>query len=146
MGFRRWNMSDYEQGYDYEFEDTQKDKYLTFSIEKENYGIEIQYVTEIIGLQKITEVPNQPNCLSGVINLRGQIIPTMDVRRRFNMPELDYDDRTCIIVLEVHDLSVGIIVDRVLEVMNIDEAHMSPPPTIMDSKENKICKGNRTDR
>ena len=99
-------------------EDTQKDKFLTFSVENENYGLDIKHVTEIIGIQGITQIPHQPHYMKGVINLRGKIIPTMDIRLRFNKEERSYDERTCIIVLNVNELDVGVVVDRVLEVMN----------------------------
>ncbi|MGB3366951.1 MAG: chemotaxis protein CheW, partial [Acidaminobacteraceae bacterium] len=109
-------------------EDTQRGKYLTFSIGKENYGLEIKYVIDIIGIQSITEIPDQPYYIKGVINLRGKIIPTMDIRMRFNKDYREYDDRTCIIVVEISDLSVGIIVDRVLEVIEIENENISLAP------------------
>ena len=80
-------------------EDTQKGRFLTFSLDKESYGIEIKYVTEIIGLQEITEVPELPDYIKGIINLRGKIIPVMDIRLRFKKSEKEYNDRTCVIVL-----------------------------------------------
>ena len=134
-------MSDYfEQEYT-EIEDTQKDNYLTFLVEDEQYGVEIQYVTEIIGLQKISQVPRQPSCVRGIINLRGKIIPTIDIRLRFNMCEREYDDRTCIIVLDIHSTGIGIIVDRVSEVVTIEESLMSNPPDIMQGNTAQIMKG-----
>lgn len=80
--------------------DTQKDKYLTFVIGKEVYGIDIGIVTEIIGLQKITEVPEFPVYMKGIINLRGKIIPVMDVRLRFKQAARNYSERTCIIIVD----------------------------------------------
>jgi len=109
-------------------EDTQKDKYLTFHLAGEDYGIEIRHVTEIIGIQKITEVPDMPHYVRGVINLRGKVIPVMDVRLRFNIPERDYDDRTCIIVVYVNGTSVGLVVDEVSEVVDIPANNIEPPP------------------
>lgn len=117
--------------YGIEFEDTQKDKYLTFVIEKESYGIEIKYVTEIIGIQKITEVPELPDFIRGIINLRGKIIPVMDVRTRFRKPFREYNDRTCIVVIDIDDVSIGLIVDTVSEVLSIEEVDVVLPP---DSK------------
>ena len=90
-----------------EEEDTQKDKYLTFHLAGEDYGIEIRYVIEIIGIQKITEVPDMPAFIRGVINLRGKVIPVMDVRARFNIEDRAYDDRTCIIVVNLDETEVG---------------------------------------
>ena len=82
-------------------EDTQKGKFLTFSLGNESYGLEIKYVTEIIGIQPITEVPELPEYIRGIINLRGKIIPVMDVRLRFKKPFNEYNERTCIIVIDV---------------------------------------------
>ena len=109
-------------------EDTQKDKYLTFHLAGEDYGIEIQYVIEIIGIQKITEVPDMPAFIRGVINLRGKVIPVMDVRARFSLPDRDYDDRTCIIVVNIDDTEVGLVVDEVSEVADIPDKNVEPPP------------------
>ena len=117
-----------EENYEEE-EDTQEDKYLTFVISKEEYGIEIRYVTEIIGIQNITEVPNMPLYVKGVINLRGKVIPVIDVRLRFGVVERAYDDRTCIIVINIDDQSVGLIVDRVSEVLEIPRSEIEPPPS-----------------
>jgi len=117
-----------------EEEDTQKDKYLTLSINKQLYGIDIKYVTEIIGIQPITEVPELPNYIRGVINLRGKIIPVMDVRLKFRKNEKEYDDRTCIIVVEIREICIGLIIDKVLEVINIAGGDISPPPNISSNK------------
>lgn len=124
-----------------EEEDTQKGKFLVFSIDKEQYGIEIKYVIEIIGIQKITEVPELPNYVKGVINLRGKIIPVMDVRLRFKKSFREYDDRTCIIVVQIMDMSIGLIIDRVLEVADIAEDQITPPPELNKSSSNKYIKG-----
>jgi purine-binding chemotaxis protein CheW len=121
-------------------EDTQKDRYLTFDIGKEAYGIEIIYVTEIIGFQPITEVPDLPGYIKGIINLRGKIIPVMDVRLRFKKPPLEYNDRTCVIVIDIQDLSVGLIVDAVAEVMDIPEQDIVPPPQLNREHQNKFIK------
>jgi purine-binding chemotaxis protein CheW len=109
-------------------EDTQKGKHLIFALGNEQYGIPIGHVIEIIGIQPITEVPEQPEYVKGVINLRGKIIPVMDVRLRFKKTHREYDDRTCIVVIEVADLCIGIVVDRVLEVIIIADENIAPPP------------------
>lgn len=109
-------------------EDTQKDRYLTFLLEKECYGIEIRYVTEIIGIQSITEIPELPEYVKGIINLRGKIIPVIDVRIRFKKDAKDYNDRTCVIVVDIKDLSIGLIVDSVAEVLTISEQDIVDPP------------------
>ncbi|MDD2211581.1 MAG: chemotaxis protein CheW [Clostridia bacterium] len=121
-------------------EDTQKDKYLIFFLGKEFYGIEIKYVIEIIGIQTITEVPGLPHYLKGIINLRGKIIPVMDVRERFKKVCKEYNERTCVIVIEINHLFVGLIVDQVAEVLSIPEEEIVPPPEVTDS-ENKFIKG-----
>ena len=109
-------------------EDTQKDKYLTFRIGSEDYGIAIANVTEIIGIQSITEIPEMPDYIKGVINLRGKVFPVMDVRIRFKLPTREYDERTCIVVVEIDGTSVGLVVDMVNEVTDIPEEQVEPPP------------------
>lgn len=113
-----------------EEEDTQKDKYLTFSLGSESYGIEIRYVTEIVGIQPITEVPELPDYIKGIINLRGKIIPVLDVRSRFKKSSINYNDRTCIVVIDIKDISIGMIVDAVEEVLSIPGKEIVPPPDI----------------
>ena len=124
-----------------EDEDAQKDKFLTFRVGEEDYGIDIRYVTEIIGIQKITEVPDMPGFVKGVINLRGKVIPVMDVRTRFSLESREYDDRTCIMVVNINDLSIGLIVDRVIEVMDIPESHIEPPPRMGIGVKSRYIKG-----
>lgn len=122
-------------------EDTQKGKFLTFFIGNEVYGIEIKHVTEIIGIQQITEVPELPNYVKGIINLRGKIIPVLDVRLRFKKEGKEYNDRTCIVVVDIKDTSVGLIVDSVAEVISIAESNIVPPPDINTGFNNKYIKG-----
>lgn len=115
-------------------ENAQKDLFLTFHIGQEDFGIDISDVIEIVGIQKITEVPDMPNYIRGVINLRGKVISVMDVRLRFNMEQRNYDDRTCVIVVTVDDLTVGLLVDRVNEVVEIAENKIeAAPPTKSDN-------------
>jgi purine-binding chemotaxis protein CheW len=121
-------------------EDTQKDKFLTFVLGNESYGIEIRYVTEIIGIQPITEVPELPDYIRGIINLRGKIIPVMDVRLRFRKEFREYNDRTCVIVIDIKGISIGLIVDSVSEVMSIPDTEIVPPPDVKRSS-NKYIKG-----
>ena len=111
-------------------EDTQKGKFLTFILGSESYGIEIKHVTEIIGIQPITEVPELPDYVRGIINLRGKIIPVMDVRLRFKKPFRDYNDRTCTIVVDIKDISIGLIVDSVSEVISIPDTEIVAPPDL----------------
>lgn len=123
-----------------EQEDTQKGKFLTFSMGSEMYGIEIQYVIEIIGIQAITEVPELPEYIKGIINLRGKIIPVMDVRLRFYKPFMEYNDRTCIIVIDIDDTYIGLIVDSVSEVLSIPEGEIVDPPEV-NKTGNRYIKG-----
>jgi purine-binding chemotaxis protein CheW len=104
---------------DEEDEDTQQNKYITFKLADEDYAIEIRYVNEIIGIQKITHVPDMPFFIKGIINLRGRVIPILNVRLRFSMPEIEYNERTCIIVITINESIVGLIVDEVSEVLDI---------------------------
>jgi purine-binding chemotaxis protein CheW len=91
-----------------EAEDTQKDKFLTFVIGQETYGIDILFVTEIVGLQPITILPEFPAYMKGIINLRGRIIPVMDVRLRFKQAARDYNERTCIIIVNSGEINLVI--------------------------------------
>ena len=122
-------------------EDTQKDKYLTFIVDNGVYALEIKFVVDIIGLQEITKIPEQPNYIKGVINLRGRIIPTMDVRARFRKEEIEYDDRSCIVVVEMKEISVGVIVDRVVEVIDISRENISKPPNFNNDFTNNYISG-----
>ncbi len=113
-----------------ENEDTLKNKYLIFSVGDESYGIRIKYVIEIIGIEEITKVPDLPDFVKGIINLRGKIISVMDARLRFKKEPKEYDDRTCIIVIEIDRILFGLIVDNVKEVASIEESNIAPPPTV----------------
>ncbi|HPJ76701.1 MAG TPA: chemotaxis protein CheW, partial [Clostridia bacterium] len=98
-------------------ENTSKDMYLTFRLNNEEYGFDISHVTEIVGIQPITLIPESANYIKGIINLRGKIIPVIDLRLKFNRTEKAYDERTCIIVLAYGGTDVGFIVDNVSEVV-----------------------------
>ena len=102
-------------------------KYLTFKLAAEEYGVEILKVREIIGVQDITSVPQMPVFMKGVINLRGKVIPVMDLRLKFGLEEAEHTEQTCIIVVDV-GREIGIIVDTVSEVLDIDGEHIEPPP------------------
>ena len=108
-------------------------KYLTFSLAEEEYGIGILKIKEIIGMLPITSVPQTPEFVKGVVNLRGKVIPVMDLRLRFGMMSIDYTERTCIIVVEIAGQSgtilVGIVVDAVSEVLNIKGDDIEKTPT-----------------
>jgi purine-binding chemotaxis protein CheW len=108
-------------------------KYLTFTLAEEEYGIGILKIKEIIGMMPITSVPQTPDFVKGVINLRGKVIPVMDLRLRFGMPEIDYTERTCIIVVEIDGQAgtvlIGIVVDSVSEVLNIKGDDIEDTPS-----------------
>ena len=109
-------------------EDGMSGKYLTFRADDGIYGIEISYVTEIIEMQNITPVPHTPDYIKGITNLRGTIAPIIDLRLRFGHTETEYTEHTCIIVLSMEEISIGIIVDEVQEVANIEPDSIQPPP------------------
>ncbi|MCX6051478.1 MAG: chemotaxis protein CheW [Campylobacterales bacterium] len=107
---------------------TKRERYLTFYLGNEQYGIAIDKIKEIIAMMKITNVPKIPSYMRGVINLRGSIIPVVDTRLRFNMEHREADMNTTIIIVEVEKVSIGSIVDRVEEVSSIDSSNLSEPP------------------
>ena len=108
-------------------------KYLTFSLADEEYGISILKIKEIIGMMPITSVPQTPEFVKGVLNLRGKVIPVVDLRLRFGMESIDYTERTCIIVVEIqgrtNTIMMGIVVDSVSEVLNIKSEDIENTPT-----------------
>ena len=107
-------------------------KYLTFSLAGEEYGIGILKIREIIGIMPITSVPETPGFVKGVVNLRGKVIPVIDLRLRFGLAEIGYTDRTCIIVVEIQGASgvvaIGTLVDAVSEVLNIKPDDIEDAP------------------
>lgn len=113
-------------------DEIQKEQYMTFKCSDEIYGISIKYVNEIIGLSQITKVPETQDYLIGLINLRGKIIPVIDVRIRFGKEPLEYNDRTCVIVIDVKSTVIGLIVDAIDEVAAFAENEITPPPSVSD--------------
>ena len=112
-------------------------RYLTFQLEDTTYGVELLNVIDIISIQAITSVPNVPNYVKGIINLRGKIIPVIDMRLKFGKPQADYDERTCIIVINIDRIQVGLIVDRVSEVISLSADSMSMLPDFEQYNSNK---------
>ena len=108
---------------------SQENKYVTFKSGNEYFGLKIKYVNEIIVFQEITEIPESEDYIKGLINLRGKIIPVIDVRVRFKQEPIEYNDRTCIIVINVKDTVVGLIVEKVAEVVEIGQEDILPPPS-----------------
>ena len=126
---------------EYEDQDSLRNMYLTFRLGEEDYGIETRHVTEIVGMQKITEVPDMPDFIRGVINLRGKVIPVMDVRLRFHMQARDYDQRTCVVVVHIDQTQIGLIVDTVNEVRTILPEQISPPPNVAGTTHHRYING-----
>ena len=120
-------------------------KYLTFSLADEEYGIGILKIREIIGMMPITSVPQTPAFVKGVINLRGKVIPVLDLRLRFGMQEIEYTDRTCIIVVEIAGaagkIQIGSVVDSVSEVLNIKGEDIENTPTFGASLDTEYILG-----
>lgn len=117
-------------------ENTILGKVMTFNIGEQVYGIEIQYVIEIIEMTHITKVPHVPNYIKGIINVRSKVVPIVDIRTRFGKPEIPYTSRTCIITLSLNDISVGIIVDSVADVEDIHTGDISATPQNKNVNEN----------
>ena len=116
-------------------------KYLTFVLGSEQYGVEIVKVREILGVLPITPMPQAPHYVKGVINLRGKVIPVLDTRTKFGMPEKETTPETCIIVVDVGGTSVGLLVDTVKEVMDIREEQIEDPPRFGAGADNGFIRG-----
>lgn len=108
--------------------ETLEGRYLTFEFSGDVYGIDLSHVTEIVGMQRITRLPEVPDYIKGVVNLRGRIIPLIDMRIKFNKPASEYDERTCVIIIEMQNLTAGLIVDRVADVVSIEPEKIAQPP------------------
>ena len=123
--------------------DAQKGKYMTFKSGNEYFGLKIQYVSEIIQFQAITAIPETADYIKGLINLRGKIIPVIDISLRFKQEPVEYNDRTCIIVIKVQSTLVGLIIEKIAEVVEIREENILPPPSIgkSDKVQNKYVYG-----
>ena len=113
-----------------EMQEKQQDKYVTFKSGNEYFGLKIEYVNEIIVYQEITQIPESEDYIKGLINLRGKIIPVIDVRVRFRQEPIEYNDRTCIIVINVKDTVVGLIVEKIAEVVEIKSENILSTPTV----------------
>lgn len=116
-------------------------KYLTFWTDKELFGIPISDVVQIISMQEITPLPDFPEYAKGVINLRGNIIPVIDMRIRLKKPETEYNESTCIIVTNIKDTYIGFIVDTVDEVVDIGDDDISPTPKVSKAVTNRYLTG-----
>ena len=123
----------------------EEEKYLMFYLNEEHYGIQILKVNEIIGVMDVTPIPKTPDFMKGIINLRGKIIPVMDLRLKFGMTEREYDELTCIIIVEVdiegQQKVVGLLVDKVAEVVNIYQDDIELPPQYGQESDNAFLTG-----
>lgn len=136
-------MSDATMNIDMELIGSDEDlsgKFLTFCIGDKIYGVELLHVLEIISIQSVTTVPSTPHYIKGIINLRGNIVPVIEVRLKFGMEEKAYDERTCIIVLNINEMYVGLIVDQVSEVITFDNDMLASLPEIGSVNTNKYIK------
>lgn len=125
-----------------ELEDIRLGKYMTFQVGPDVFGIELKYVNEIIQMQQVTPLPEVEHFIRGLINLRGKIIPVIDVADRFGKEPFEYNDRTCVIVIEVRNVEVGLIIENIAEVVAIEEEDILPPPTVgHNSMQNKFIRG-----
>ncbi len=127
-----------------EEEDTQEGKFLTFPLENSLYGIEIRYVLEVVirsNKIQITQVPHMPEYTKGVINLRGKVIPVIDLRARFQLSAREYDDRTCFVVVNIQGMTTGLIVDTVAGVATIAKSDIDPPPQLDTSAQSRFIAG-----
>jgi len=110
--------------------DDMKGRFLTFYIDTTIYGIELYYIWDIVKMQSITPVPGLPYYYKGIVNLRGKVAPIIDVRLKFGQEERPYDERTCILVVDISGMQVGLIVDRIAEVVAINSENRNPPPDL----------------
>ena len=107
---------------------TDGQQFLTFTLQDEEFGIEILRVQEIKGLSRITPIPNMPSYIRGVMNLRGTVVPIVDLRSKFTMPEAEYNQFTVIIVVTIGDKITGLVVDAVSDVLNVADSNIEPAP------------------
>ena len=113
-------------------------RFLSFNIGDSLYGIELPYVIEIVSMQQITVVPSLPHYILGIMNLRGKVVPVIDVRLKLNQELRPYDDKTCIIITQIDEMQVGLIVDSVAEVLSSAQTDKMAPPEIPSNGENYI--------
>jgi len=121
--------------------DSEMSKYLTFLVDEKEYGIKTSYVNELVGVQEITVLPDLPQYLKGIINLRGTIIPVMDIRLKFEYEEAPYQEKTCIVVVNFDDMLMGIVVDEVQEVIEISESQIIELPASKNNQKNRYVQG-----
>ena len=116
-------------------------RYLAFALGEQSFAVVISFVKEIVEVMPITRVPNIPECIKGVVNLRGMIVPVVDLRLRFGMEEREYDERTCTIIIETGNIIVGFIVDFVEEILTIADDEVMHPAVSDYGIKNQFIKG-----
>ncbi|MEG2769387.1 MAG: chemotaxis protein CheW [Oscillospiraceae bacterium] len=121
--------------------DDLNNKYLTFFIGGNTYAIELSHVTEIIGVQATTPVPNVPAYIMGMINLRGKIVPVIDGRKKLSYPDKETDDKTCTVIVEHENAQIGLLVDCVSEVASVEDGSIAEPPSVGKDGRDKYLKG-----
>lgn len=121
-----------------ELVDFLNDRYLLFTIEDSYYGLPLALALEILTMQSITKLPRVADYVKGIINLRGKVIPVLDVRKKLGIPERPNDDSNCIIVIDINDMHVGLIVDMVSEVATVPAEKIVPPPKTLGDKTSYI--------
>ncbi len=125
--------------------DTLNDRYLVFTIDSTYYGLPLALALEILTLQSITKLPRVADYIKGIINLRGKVIPVLDVRKKLGIPERPYDDTNCIIVIDIRDMHVGLIVDMVSEVATVPADRIIPPPKTLSENSSYISSVSQLD-
>ncbi len=131
----------FQQDEEQSFEHELAGKYLTFNLKDEYYGMPIKPIKDIIEMQEYTEVPQTAPYVRGVVNLRGTVIPVIDLRQKFGMDNKEYDKKTCIIVVNMNDMKTGLIVDRVLEVLEFSDTQIDPAPAMSSEIQVKFISG-----
>ena len=125
-----------------QIEDTElSEKYLTFAVDDGVFAINISFVTEIVGMQKINEIPEAPEYIKGIINLRDKIISIIDIRLKLKKAVCQYTERTCIVIVEIQDITIGLIVDSVNDVVTITDSQIVPPPSFKTGFQNNYLMG-----
>lgn len=117
-----------------------EDKYLTFQLDDRIYGIEIFYLVEIVAIPEITEIPDMKDYVKGVVDLRGRVVPVFDARLRLGLPDSAYEERTCVIILSIHNKTIGLIVDSVNEVVKIARENVDPLHHSNENNQNQSIK------
>ncbi len=121
--------------------DNERIQLVTFKVAQEEFGVDILRVQEIIRIMPITRVPNTPIFVEGVINLRGKVIPVIDIRKRFSLATVGHTNQTRITVMDLNGLVVGFVVDEVCEVLRIDAATIEPPPAVVAGMGSEYIRG-----